>query len=179
LETWKDIEGYNGYYQVSNHGRVRSIERVVKRGSNYLPVSERILKLGTKCGYKTVALSKYGKVKYYQVHRLVAKSFIPNPKNLPCVNHKDENPGNNNVSNLEWCTKSYNNSYNDVRIKAAVCKRKPIIQMSKSGKFIKEWSHAREAAECLGLSKGAIYQCCKGKIKTSGGFIWIRKEDMN
>ena len=73
---------------------------------------------------------------------------------------------------------SYNNSYNDIRIKAAVSKRKSVLQYTKDGKFIREWSHAREAAEALGLNKRAIYECCVGRSRTSGGYIWKRKENM-
>lgn len=177
-KTWADIAGYEGYYKVSNDGEVKSVRRVVKRGSNYKPVEERLLKLGNNHGYRTVALSKNGKVFYYQVHRLVAVAFIPNPNNLSCVNHKDENPANNCVNNLEWCTKSYNNSYNKARIKAAISKRKVVLQFNKDGKFIREWSYAKEAADALNLNKRAIYECCKGRCKTSGGYIWKRKEDI-
>ena len=111
----------------------------------------------------------------YSKHRILATQFIPNPNNLPVVNHKDENPLNDVVTNLEWCTWSYNNSYNNLRKRAALNKRKPILQYSSDGKFIREWSHAREAAESLGLNKRAIYECCAGRSKTSGGYIWKQK----
>lgn len=178
-EIWKDIKDYEGLYQISNLGRVKSVGRIVKRGTNFKPVCERVLKMGDKDGYKYVILSKSGKTKTGWVHRLVAQAFIPNPDNLPCINHKDENPSNNVVNNLEWCTHSYNNSYNDVRIRAAMDKRKPIIQYAKDGTFIREWSHAREAAEALGMNKRSIYNCCTGRCRTSGGYIWKRKENMN
>ena len=178
-EIWKDIEGYEGLYQISNLGNVKSVERIVKRGPNFKPVRERLLSVGDKDGYKHVILSKNGKPKTGWVHRLVAEAFLSNPDKLPVVNHKDENPANNCVENLEWCTHSYNNSYNDARIKAAVDKRKPVLQYTKDGKFIREWSHAREAAESLGLNKRAIYECCVGRSRTSGGYIWKRKESMN
>jgi len=175
-ELWRDIPGYEGLYQVSSFGRVKSLYRIMKRKRNFITINERFLKLGLNRGYATIALANRGNVKYYQVHRLVAQAFIPNPNNLPCVNHKDENPSNNHVDNLEWCTKSYNNSYNEARIKAAVPRRIPILQYDKKGRFIKEWSHAREAAETLNLNKHAIYECCVGRSKTSGGYIWKRKE---
>ena len=177
MEIWKDIKGYEGLYQISNYGNVKSLERIVKRGRNYKPVCERILKTGTNKNYTYAILSKFGKCKTAWVHRLVAEAFIPNPDNLPCINHKDENPKNNNADNLEWCTYSYNNSYNDARVKAAISRRKVIRQYTKDGTFIREWSHAREAAETLGLNKRAIYECCMGRCKTSGGFIWKRVED--
>ena len=104
-EIWKDISGYEGLYQVSNLGDVRSL--------NYRRNGElKLLKQATnKQGYKQISLYKNGKIKTYKVHRLVAIAFIPNPNNLPVVNHKDENPSNNNVNNLEWCTVAYNNTY--------------------------------------------------------------------
>ena len=175
-EEWRDIKDFEGLYQISNLGRVKSVARIVKRGTNYKPVAERLLKFGGKeRGSYFVILSKDGHTCIRYVHRLVAQAFLPNPNNLPVVNHKDENPLNDVVTNLEWCTWSYNNSYNDLRKRAAECKRKPILQYSKDGEFIREWSHAREASEALGISKRAIYECCAGRSKTSGGFIWKRK----
>lgn len=104
-EIWKDIPGYEGKYEVSNLGNVRSL--------NYNHTGEiKLLKQGTnKKGYKLVNLCKNGKQKCYLIHRLVAMTFIPNPNNLPIINHKDENKVNNNVKNLEWCTIAYNNNY--------------------------------------------------------------------
>ncbi len=177
-EIWKDIKGYEGLYQISNLGRVKSIKRVVARGTNYKPIKERVLKAGNNKGYAYVILCKYGKKKTVQVHRLVAYAFIPNPNNLPCINHKDENPLNNIVSNLEWCTHSYNNSYNELRVKAAISKRIPVLQYSKEGVFIREWSYSKEAEKELGISHRTIDACCKGKLKTSGGYIWKRKNSI-
>lgn len=112
-EIWKDIEGYEGWYQVSNLGRVRSVERYVNYKKTGLSFRKsRILKLKSDYyGYRSVNLSVNCKVKTYKVHRLVAQAFIPNPNNLPCINHKDENKSNNFVSNLEWCSIAYNNTY--------------------------------------------------------------------
>lgn len=177
-EIWEDIKGFEGYYQISNLGNVKSLCRVVKRGKNYKPVNERILKPYYHDGYPEVVLSINGNPRTFSIHRLVAEAFIPNPNKLPIINHKDENPSNNRVDNLEWCTYSYNLAYNDARVKAAVPKRKAIRQYTKDGVFIKEWSHARDAAEALKLNKRAIYECCKGRCKTSGGYIWKRVEDI-
>ena len=97
-EEWKDIEGYEGLYQVSSLGRVKSLK------DNNDKSREKILKQGKmKNGYLKVNLWKNEKVKQYYVHRLVANAFIENPSSLPWVNHKDENPSNNRVNNLEWC----------------------------------------------------------------------------
>lgn len=97
-EIWKNIMDFNGY-QVSNLGRIRSFK------------TYKVLKQKTYKGYKSLCLYKYGKKYYRAVHRLVAEAFISNPKNLPCVNHKDENPSNNCVNNLEWCNYAYNINY--------------------------------------------------------------------
>lgn len=107
LEKWKDIKGYEGLYQVSNFGNVKSLN--YKRTNK-----EALLKLQTNTdGYKIINLRKDGKNKLYLVHRLVAMTFIPNPNNYPIVNHKDENKENNSVDNLEWCTHIYNLNYGD------------------------------------------------------------------
>ena len=106
MEIWKDIEGYEGLYQISSYGRIKSLR---DHHGNY---REKILKQGTrKDGYKNTALSKDGKLKTYSVHRLVAAAFLDNPNNYPCVNHKDEQKYNNYVENLEWCTSKYNCNY--------------------------------------------------------------------
>ena len=100
-EIWKDVKGYEGLYQVSNFGKVKSFKESAKFGNPYLINS----------GFHVVTLYLKDRTKRkFQVHRLVAETFIPNPENLPCVNHKDENKLNNCVSNLEWCTYQYNNN---------------------------------------------------------------------
>ncbi len=105
MEIWKDIKNYEGIYQVSNYGNVK---RLYGKGARY----ERIIKPNTtNKNYYFVVLCKNGIRNYCRVHRLVAETFIPNPDNLPCVNHKDENKQNNNVENLEWCTIKYNTNY--------------------------------------------------------------------
>lgn len=105
MEIWKDIEGYEGLYQVSNKGRVKSLnyKRTGKEGI--------LSSSPTSSGYLIVNLCKNKKQKPFYIHRLVAKAFLPNPNNLPQVNHKDENKENNTVYNLEWCTAKYNNNY--------------------------------------------------------------------
>lgn len=175
VEFWKDIEGFEGYYQISSLGRIKSLERIVIRAGKPMHIKSRILKPYINGGYHQFLLRKNGKSFDAWAHREVAKAFIPNPNNLPCVNHKDENPSNNCVDNLEWCTSGYNLSYNNLAKRRAESKRLPILQYSKSGEFIREWSHAREAAEVLGINKRAIYNCCQGRTRTSGGYIWKRK----
>ena len=108
MEEWRDVKGYEGLYQVSNKGRVKSLNRIDSRGNK---VNEKILRPGKRNNYLFVNLYKNGKRKLYDIHRLVAQAFLPNPDNLPVVNHKDENKLNNNVENLEWCTQAYNVNY--------------------------------------------------------------------
>ena len=110
MEIWKDIIGYEGLYQVSNKGRVKSLQRfVIGKGNGLYPIAERILKFKPrKDNYKVVDLFKNSKSKSYKVHRLVAIAFIPNPNNYPMVLHIDHNRENNNIENLEWGTQSEN-----------------------------------------------------------------------
>ena len=118
MEIWKDIENFEGLYQISNLGRVKSVNRIVhvedpkkhREYDKHFPECIKATTLDTK-GYVMVTLKKDGKTSRYRIHRLVAKAFIPNTDNLPQINHKDENKENNCVDNLEWCTNIYNNHY--------------------------------------------------------------------
>lgn len=168
-EVWKPVLGYNSLYEVSSLGRVRSLPR---RGT-----TGRILKPAkVRKGYLQVLLCKDGTEKWHKVHRLVAQAFIPNPNNYPCVNHRDENPENNCVDNLEWCDYSYNNTYG-TRIKKILAKTtKPILQIDSCGNIIKEWSSNREVCRVLGYNTGSLSMCCNGKRKTAYGFFWKYKE---
>lgn len=113
-EIWKDIKGYEGLYQVSNLGRVKSLKRILKHKTTYggiYTVKGKILKPKEDKGYYRYSLSNNGKNKLFFAHRLVAEAFIPNPQHYLIVNHKDENPHNNKADNLEWCTIKYNVTY--------------------------------------------------------------------
>lgn len=177
-EIWKDIEGYEGLYQVSNLGRVKSFI-----GPNHC--NREIIKtlIISNNGYLRVGLCKNSKLKYASVHRLIAKAFIPNPDNLPQINHKDENKTNNFVwinedgsidlekSNLEWCTQEYNNKYG-THVKRVIEKRlKPVIQMTLDERIIKVWASAKEA-EKDGFLNSNICSCCKERLKTYKGYKW-------
>ena len=170
-EVWKDILGYEGLYKISDKGRVKSI------GYG----KERILKPGSCRGYLHVSLCKNHKIKYCRIHRLVAQSFIPNPQNLPMVNHKDENPSNNNVTNLEWCDSKYNNNYG-TRIQRVNEKNtngklsKPVIQYTKTGELIKEWKSTKDVERNLRYDHKNISSCCLGKYKSAYGFVWRYKQ---
>ena len=130
-EVWKDISNYEGCYQVSNYGRIKSVKRIVKSPRGVRTVNERILKLSIdKYGYKTLVLHKEGHKndKHFTVHRIVALHFVNNPNNYPCVNHKDENKINNFYENLEWCTVDYNNKYNQRQEKINIKLRKELVE---------------------------------------------------
>ena len=166
-EIWKDKKYYEGRYQVSSCGRVKSLKR-----KNVL--KEKILKpYVDKDGYLTVALNNPRKT--FLVHRLVAEAFIPNPDNLPQVNHKDENKQNNVVSNLEWCDVKYNNEYNNGQKRRAIKRLKPILQYTLEGEFVREWESAIQAEREGGFSSTHICNVLKGKRKTHKGFKWSYK----
>lgn len=281
-EVWSDIKDYEGYYQVSNHGRVRSVDRYVikDRTGNLAFKKSRIIAINKQnSGYLYVTLNKCNKNKNFLVHRLVAEAFIPNPDNLEQVNHKDEVKTNNYVDNLEWCTRKYNCNYGTVRqrisqskkgqkqkpeviearrlkligkkrspdcckklseLKKGYCpteetrrkiseslkdrfggekshwygkhhtdeskkkmseskkgkqvgdknpmygrhhtedakkrmglnKKIKVAQYSKTGELIKIWDSMTDAGRELNINITAIWQCCNGRYKSSGGFIW-------
>lgn len=162
MEEFKDIDEY---YAISNYGRVKSLR------------SNKILKLKEDSkgkGYKYITLNYNGVKKGFQIHRLVAKAFIPNPNNLPCVNHKDENPSNNYVENLEWCSYSYNLSYGTKILREhktkiennSVNAPKKVVQKDKQGNVIQIFESANSAARYLGFHSQHILDCCNHKIST-------------
>lgn len=177
-EIWKDIKGYEGLYQVSNFGRIKSVKEF-----NY----QKILKLSkndARGGYMQVVLCKNGVTKMFRVHRLVAMMFLPNPENLPQVNHKDENKENNSVDNLEWCTMEYNLEYSDVAHRWVSCglkqiekMKKPVCQYDRYGYLIKEYESIRDAERETGVLSQGISRCCMGKQSYSGNFVWRYKND--
>ena len=185
-EVWKDIEGYNGKYQVSNYGRVRSTRF-------YGRPKIRILNPSTSSdGYKRLTLFADGSVqKQVSVHRLVAEAFIPNPDNLEMVNHKDEVKTNNCVDNLEWCTRSYNQIYsmnlhkerrmvfyNNFRGKDGKSvssftirgvphsRREKIKQSTYDGKLIRIYNSASEASMAIGVGSSNILNACRRNART-------------
>lgn len=173
MEIWKDIKGYEGLYQVSNLGNVRSVKRNCNQRYGLREVKERILKTGkTKKGYLIVVLSKEQTTKSHAVHTLVANAFIPNVNNYPQINHIDENKENNNVNNLEWCTNKYNCNYGTRTIRQKQKVSKPVLQYDLKGNFIKKWGSISEAAKNLKMCITCISYNCNGKRKTAGGYIW-------
>ena len=193
-EIWKDIPGYEGYYQVSNFGRVKSIPRKVYCNGGFHISKEKIMKQDqNKSGYWRAHLLKDKVAKTLLVHRLVAKAFLPNPDSLPDINHKDENPSNNYVDNLEWCTEKYNMNYgtaierrkvsfvrNESFKKANATKvrnksrgaEKSVEGTSKDGITTITFRSMSEAERMTGISKGRISDCCHGRRLSAGGYYW-------
>ena len=181
IELWKDIKNYEGLYQVSNLGNVKSVDRYVYAGDNsnhkYQHIKERNLKLSGGDKYIQVILCKNGKIKAFLVHRLVAEAFIPNPDNLPCINHKDENPKNNQVENLEWCTYKYNNEYNG-RINK--CKHKISQTLKGKPRNVKLTDEQRKNVS-EGAKKGWETRRKNGNINMKGvnsGYRWMIKDNV-
>lgn len=176
-EIWKDIEGYDGKYQISNFGKVRSFSKW-KNG--------RLLKI-------RVGMYQYESVHLYNVntkssrtaliHRLVAMAFIPNMENKREVNHKDGNKLNNHIDNLEWATPSENMQHAcDIGLQlpmrmAENPSAKKVNQYSLNGEFIRSWNCAIEASKTIGINYSGISKCCLGRAKTAGGFIWRYKDN--
>lgn len=169
-EVWRPVVGYEGQYEVSNLGRVRSLDRIVKsRVRSGQKIKGRMLTKRCHKGYFRVALSENNSTSNFFVHRLVAAAFIPNPENLPCVNHKNENKLDNRVENLEWCTYEYNNNYGMRTEKTW----KKILQLNINGDFVKEWTSLTQIKNELNYDIGTICHICRGdKGKTAYGYLW-------
>lgn len=177
MEIWKDIKGYEGLYQASNLGNIKSLKR-----EHYIPtinkkiwiLKEKILKQGLgKDGYKYVVLTKNNFRKTYKVHKLVMLTFSKTQKRRTFINHLDGNKQNNDISNLEWCTNSenirhaYNNNLIDITKK---CKK--INQYDLEGNFIKQWNSMKEAGEKLNICRQNISMCCRGLRKKTNNYVW-------
>lgn len=160
-EIWKNIKEYEGLYQISNFGNVKSIR------------SNKILKVNKSNEYDMVTLFKNGKRKFLYIHRLVAENFIKNPNKLECVNHKDENKKNNEITNLEWCSKKYNCNYGkrNEKVSKSLSKYK-IIQKDKNGRVIKIWENIWELEHNTKYKKQSIRSCCQNKWKYAYGYKW-------
>lgn len=165
-EIWRDIPGYEGLYQASNMGNIKSLFRYKKQ-----------LKAHTQpTGYKSVTLYKNHKKYFKLVHRLIAQTFIPNPDNKPAVNHLDENKANNKVSNLEWVTNKENQNYGHCMLKMAKKQGKPLIQYSLDGEKIDEFYSGGDAESKTGISRYKISLVANDIRHQAGGFLWRFKD---
>ena len=165
MEIWKDIPGYIGIYQVSNNGNVRRKEKY-----KAIPGILRPIKLTN--GYLCVDLSYKCKKKRILIHRLVAMAFIPNPDNLPQINHKNEIKSDNRAENLEWCNQKYNNSYGTARLRSSIKQSTPVVQYALNGQKIQQFYGMHEAERKTGVFVQNIHKCCIGVYKSAGGFKW-------
>jgi hypothetical protein len=185
-EIFKDIDGFENLYQISNLGNVKSLKRFVNgKNGGKVPVRERIMKQGKNhSGYKNATLSKEYVVKYFSIQRLVAIVFIPNPENKPQVNHKNGIVDDNRVENLEWCTASENNlhAFRELKRKPNTPwlgksgknhhRSKHIYQYDLNGNLINEFESAHLAAKHNNIRQSGISGCANGTYQTSSGFKW-------
>lgn len=196
-EEWKPVIGYEGLYEVSNMGRVRSLPREVYVGgkTNICIRAGRVLKQGHAHGrhykYLLVCLCKDQQRSMKRVHRLVAEAFIPNPENLPMVNHKDENPSNNHVDNLEWCTAKYNSNYGTARERIKETRKKnnsnklmlltrlenkssmypkSVAMIDNDGNVVKNYFSISDAARDIGVHVNSVSRVCMGKRRHTHGY---------
>lgn len=179
-EIWKDIAGFENMYQVSNLGRVKSLPRpkpvtVFNKARIKIMTKERIIGGSSeKDGYIQINLRKNGKIKKCRIHRLVAEAFLPHIEGCDVVNHKNGIKNDNRLSNLEWCTGKQNVHHAMYVLKKNwwKCHEKTVEQYSLEGVFIKRYPSLTKAAKSVGIHYQSLYNCCIGRSKTSGGYVW-------
>jgi hypothetical protein len=177
-EIWKDVKGFEGRYQVSNMGRVKSLTRKCTLRNKVGDLTERLVPeriistSKTKRGYLIVSLNKDGKHHYYSLHRLVALHFCEGYKPEFIVNHKDENPLNNHADNLEWCTYKYNSNYGTAIERQKNKQWKAIAQYDKNKNLIAIYKSGKEASEKTGFHRASISDWCRGAHSCKAGYIW-------
>lgn len=191
-EIWKDIEGYEGLYQVSNLGRVKSLERQVwkKRQQCYMRVRERIIQQYiSKVGYYVVVLCQNGRKKTYYVHRLVAKAFIPNSENKPEIDHINTIRTDNRINNLRWATSKENSNNPLSKLHISEWQKEnlrfgkdninsiPIVQLSMKGTYIRSFDAIADAERETGIDHSNISVNLKEKTCHAGGYRWMYLSD--
>ena len=181
-EIWKDVYEFEGLYQVSNLGRIRSVPRTIidKNGHTRIIKEHYMSGSNNGNGYLTVMLHKDGIGIRRYIHRLVAQAFIPNPLSLPEVNHKDENRANNIITNLEWVDYLTNRIYGTrlERLSISNTIHSPILQYDLDFNYVAEYKNAHQAANILKVSNSnQIYKCANKIANTAHGYIWRYKDD--
>lgn len=164
-EKWLPVSGYEELYLISNQGRVKN-----KKTSKLLKIRY------TKSGYARVNLSKEGRLETFRVHRLVGTHFLPNPKDLPEINHINEDKTDNRAENLEWCDKSYNVNFGTRTQRQREKVSKPVIQLTMNGEEVGRYDSTVQAGKETGLNHHRIADCCRGDRKSTGGFRWAYRE---
>lgn len=183
---WKQVVGYEDYYEVSDTGEIRSVDRVIVDSTGksrllrgkIMKQSESMSRKRIGSGYLVVNLHKYHKSTVYPVHRLVAEAFIKNPNNYPTVNHIDGDKHNNTVDNLEWASYSMNNTHaleNQLRLPRGCA----VVQKTTNGTELIYYNSVSEASRLTGINRSLISHCVNGRIETAGGFIWEKIEKCN
>ena len=161
IEIWKDIKGFEGIYKVSNKGKIKNkFNRIRKTKLNY------------ENGYEYIGLRKEGKYYWKFVHKIVAETFIPNPKGYSIVNHIDEDKTDNRAENLEWCTQKYNMNYGTARLKISKGNSKKVYQYDLKGKLVNVFYGAREAGRILKIRHQGITACCRGEREEYKNYVW-------
>lgn len=168
-EVWRPIAGYEGLYEVSSLGQVRSLDRIINeifKGTPYTRnIKGRVLRQRKIYrGYCAITL----KNKSLFIHRIVAEAFVPNPDNLPEINHKDENKLNNRADNLEWCDRLYNVNYGT----GIQRREKTIEQLTLDGQHVAYYTSIKNAERQLGFNQSYITKACRGKRNTAYGYQW-------
>lgn len=170
MEIWKPIIGYEGLYEVSSWGRIKSLNYMHTHRAFIMPLQKR------KDGYIQINLSKNGKAKRYYVHRLLMTAFSPEKSKIyKEVNHKNEIKSDNRLENLEWCDKSYNVNFGTRNDRASKKLSKTILQYSLNGELIAEHKSSYEIERKLGFNRSNISSCCHGRQLTSYGYKWVYK----
>ena len=184
-EIWKPVVGYEGFYEVSNLGRVRSLDRVTMKPHPRNGVMTRYIKPGRIMkpashpnGYLTICLKVNGSKENCLVHRLVGKAFVPGFFEGADINHKNEMRTDNSAENLEWCTRSYNLKYNERAKHVGIIQGKPVEQLSLDGELIATYYTIRQAESATGVNHNNISKCCRHLYgyKTAGGYRWKYKK---